>query len=131
MATLMESGINTTETLRLAERTLKNTQLKAKFAVCRQQVQQGMSLANVFKMTHFLPDIAIDILTVGENTGNLVNSLREITKMNRRDLTRALQILTGAVSTGALVFAFILVTAIALTIIFSVFGISSTLSGPK
>jgi len=128
MATLMESGINTTETLRLAERTLKNTQLKRKFAVCRQQIQEGLSLAATFKMTHFMPDIAIDILTVGENTGNLVNSLREITKMNRRDLTRSLQILTGAVSTGALVFAFVLVTAIALTIIFSVFGISTTLT---
>jgi type II secretory pathway component PulF len=128
MGTLMESGINTTETLRLAERTLKNTQLKAKFAVCRRQIQEGLSLAAAFKMTHFMPDIAIDILTVGENTGNLVNSLREITKMNRRDLTRSLQILTGAVSTGALVFAFVLVTLIALTIIFSVFGISSTLA---
>ncbi len=128
MATLMESGINTTETLRLAERTLNNTQMKAKFGICRQQVQEGVSLAGTFHETHFLPDIAIDILTVGENTGNIVNSLREITKMNRRDLTQALHILTAAISTFALIFAFLLVLAIALSIIFSVFGISNTLS---
>ena len=128
MGTLMESGINTTETLRLAERTLKNTQMRAKFTICRRQIQEGVSLASAFKQTHFLPDIATDILTVGENTGNIVNSLREITKMNRRDLTQSLHILTALISSGALIFAFLLVTIIALSIIFSVFQISNTLA---
>ena len=128
MATLMESGINTTETLRLTERTLNNTQMKAKFGICRQQVQEGVSLAGTFQETHFLPDIAIDILTVGENTGNIVNSFREITKMNHRDLSQTLHVLTAAISTFALIFAFLLVLAIALSIVFSVFGISSALS---
>ncbi len=128
MATLMESGINTTETLRLAERTLNNTQLKAKFRICRRQIQEGASLASVFRQTYFMPDIAIDILTVGENTGNIVNSLREITKMNRRDLTKTLSILTGFISSAALIFAFMLVAMIALSIIFSVFGVSKTLT---
>lgn len=128
MATLMESGINTTETLRLAERTLTNTQLRAKFRICRRQIQEGASLASVFRQTYFMPDIAIDILTVGENTGNIVNSLREITKMNRRDLTNTLSFLTGFISSAALVFAFILVAMIALSIIFSVLGISQTLT---
>ena len=75
-----------------------------------------------------MPDIAIDILTVGENTGNIVNSLREITKMNRRDLTNTLTLLTGFISSAALVFAFLLVAMIALSIIFSVLGISKTLT---
>ena len=127
MATLMESGINITETLRLAEKTLHNTQLRGKFGICRQQIQEGASLAASFRQTYFMPPIATDILTVGENTGNLVNSLREITNMNRRDLAHSLQILTGSISTGALVFAFLLVTLIALSIIFSVFSISNSL----
>ena len=128
MATLMESGINTTETLRLAERTLSNTQLKAKFRICRRQIQEGASLASVFRQTYFMPDIAIDILTVGENTGNIVNSLREITKMNRRDLTGSLTFLTNFISSAALIFAFLLVAMIALSIIFSVLNISQTLT---
>jgi general secretion pathway protein F len=75
-----------------------------------------------------MPDLALDILTVGENTGNLVNSLREITKIYRRELTRYLQILTAVISSAALIFAFILVTIIALSIIFSVFQVSNSLS---
>jgi len=128
MATLMESGINTTESLRLSEKTFTNTHLKAKFGESRQQIQQGASVAIAFNRTQFMPDLALDILTVGENTGNLVNSLREITKIYRRELTRYLQILTAVISSAALIFAFILVTIIALSIIFSVFQVSNSLS---
>ncbi len=128
MATLIESGINTTETLRLSEKSFSNTQLRAKFSESRQQIQEGASVASAFQHTDFMPDIALDILAVGENTGNLVNSLREITKIYRRELTRYLQILTAVISTGALIFAFLLVTIIALSIIFSVFQVSNTLT---
>jgi len=128
IATLMESGINTTESLRLSEKTFNNTQLKAKFSESRQQIQEGASVAIAFNRTQFMPDLALDILTVGENTGNLVNSLREITKIYRRELTHYLQILTAVISSAALIFAFILVTIIALSIIFSVFQVSNSLS---
>ena len=124
----MESGINTTESLRLSEKTFNNTQLKAKFSESRQQIQEGASVAIAFNRTQFMPDLALDILTVGENTGNLVNSLREITKIYRRELTHYLQILTAVISSAALIFAFILVTIIALSIIFSVFQVSNSLS---
>lgn len=128
MATLMESGINTTESLRLSEKTFTNTRLRAKFSESRQQIQEGTSISLAFKRTQFMPDLALDILTVGESTGNLVNSLREITKIYRRELTRYLQILTAVISSGALIFAFVLVTIIALSIIFSVFQVSNSLS---
>lgn len=127
MATLMESGINTTETLRLAERTLRNAQMRAKFRLCRRKVQEGTSLASTFRQTHFLPEMAIDILTVGENTGTIVNSLREITKANRRDLTQSLRMLTALISTGALMFAFALVTIIALSLLLSILQISHSI----
>ena len=128
MATLMDSGVNTTETMRLCHKTIQNTQMQAKFNICRRQIQEGMSMAGAFQRTHFMPDLAIDILTVGENTGNIVRGFREITKIYRRELTRSLHILTAVVSSGALIFAFVLVTLIALSIILSILQISHTLS---
>lgn len=128
MATLMDSGVNTTETMRLCHKTIQNTQMQAKFNICRRHIQEGMSMAGAFQRTHFMPDLAIDILTVGENTGNIVRGFREITKIYRRELTHSLHILTATVSSGALLFAFVLVTLIALSIILSILQISHTLS---
>ena len=128
MNTLLESGINTTEVMRLTERTLKNTSLRERFNIARTQVNEGLSIAQAFKRNHFMPDLAIDILTVGENTGNLVHSMNEITKGFRNELTTRLNLLTNLVASGALVCAFLMVALIAIGIVTSVFQVSKTLS---
>ena len=128
ISTLLESGINTTETLRLTERTVKNTKLRERFNIARGQVNEGLSIAQAFQRNQFMPDLAVDILTVGENTGNLAHSMNEITKGFRNELTARLTKLTTLVSTGALICAFILVALIAMGIVTSVFQVSRSLS---
>jgi type II secretory pathway component PulF len=128
ISTLLESGINTTETLRLTERTVKNTDLRERFNIARGQVNEGLSIAQAFQRNQFMPDLAVDILTVGENTGNLAHSMNEITKSFRNELTARLGQLTALVSTGALICAFVLVALIAMGIVTSVFQVSRTLS---
>ncbi len=128
ISTLLESGINTTETLRLTERTVKNTELRERFNTARGQVNEGLSIAQAFQRNQFMPDLAVDILTVGENTGNLAHSMSEVTKSFRNELTARLTSLTAIVSTGALLFAFTLVALIAMGIVTSVFQVSRSLS---
>jgi type II secretory pathway component PulF len=127
VSTLLESGINTTETLQLTERTIANLELRNRFRTARSEVNEGLSIAQAFRRNHFMPDIAVDILTVGEDTGNLGQSMNEVTNGFRDELTRRLSALTNIVSTGALAFAFILVALIALGIVTSVFQVSKTL----
>ena len=128
MATLLGSGVNTTETLRLVERTIPNTVLRGKFAAARKQIQEGVSMATAIKRVRYMPDLAMDVLTVGENTGNLVNSLRDINTIYRRELTQALGALTMGISTGVLLFAFVLVGVIAFAILTSVLQVSQALT---
>ena len=75
-----------------------------------------------------MPELALDVLAVGENTGNLAHSMNEITEGFRDELTTRLSRLTAFVSTGALICAFLLVALIALGIVTSVFQVSRTLS---
>lgn len=128
ISTLLESGINTTETLRLTERTIKNTHLRERFNTARTQVNEGLALAQAFKRNQFMPDLALDILAVGENTGHLGQSMDEITRGFRDELSRRLGQLTTMVSSGALLCAFIMVALIAIGIITSVFQVSKSLS---
>ena len=75
-----------------------------------------------------MPDLALDILAVGENTGHLGQSMDEITRGFRDELSRRLGQLTTLVSSGALTCAFIMVALIAIGIITSVFQVSKSLS---
>lgn len=127
MSTLMGSGVNTTETLRLVERTISNVILRGKFSLARKQIQEGVSMANAIQRVHYMPDMAMDILTVGENTGNIVNSLNDINKIYREELTKSLNFLTTATVAVALGGAIVLVAVIAISVVFSVLSVGQSL----
>jgi len=127
MSTLLGSGVNTTETLRLVERTIANLILRAKFALARKQIQEGVSMASAIQRVHYMPEMAMDILTVGENTGNIVNSLNDINQIYREELTKSLNILTTTTVAVALGGAILLVAIIAISVVFSVLSVCQSL----
>ena len=127
MGTLLGSGVNTTETLRLVERTINNRILRAKFASARKQIQEGVSMATAIQRVHYMPDIAMDILTVGENTGNIVTSLNDINHIYREELTKSLNFLTNATVAVALGGAVMLVAVIAISVVFSVLSVGQSI----
>ncbi len=127
MSTLLGSGVNTTETLRLVERTIPNLILRGKFASARKQIQEGVSMATAIQRVHYMPDLAMDILTVGENTGNIVTSLNDINKIYREELTKSLNILTNTTVAVALGGAIFLVAVIAVSVVFSVLSVGQSL----
>ena len=127
MSTLLGSGVNTTETLRLVERTIDNLILRGKFARARRQIQEGVSMATAIQRVRYMPAMAMDILTVGENTGNIVNSLNDINGIYREELTKSLNILTTATVAIALGGAILLVAIIAISVVFSVLSVGQSL----
>lgn len=127
MATLLGSGVNTTETLRLVERTIPNTILRNKFALARRQIQEGVSMAAAIQRVHYMPAMAMDILSVGENTGNIVNSLNDINRIYREELTRSLSIMTSMTVGITLAGAISLVAVIAVSVVFSVLSVGQSI----
>lgn len=127
MSTLLGSGVNTTETLRLVERTIANTILRGKFALARKQIQEGVSMATAIGRVHYMPAMAMDILSVGENTGNIVNSLNDINRIYREELTKSLNILTSLTVGITLAGAISLVAIIAISVVFSVLSVGQSI----
>ena len=128
IATLLQSGINTTETFQLTEKTIENAHLNRKFTAAKGQINEGASVTQAFRLQKFMPDVALDILSVGEDTGELAQSMANVTEGFKESLSQRLSALTTIVSSLALGFAFGLVTLIAIGIVTSVFEVSKTLS---
>ena len=127
MSTLLGSGVNTTETLRLVERTINNVILRGKFAAARKQIQEGVSMAMAIQRVHYMPDMAMDILTVGENTGNVISSLEDINAIYREELTKSLNLLTTTTVAFALGGALLLVAIIAISVVFSILSVGQSI----
>jgi type II secretory pathway component PulF len=128
-ATLLESGVNTTEALRMTEKAINNTIIQSRFAAARSLINDGASFSNSFKLHHVLPDLDLDLLAVGENTGNIAKSFREIYRNHTIELTDQFEKLTVIIAGGALGFAFLMVAVLALSIVTSVFAMANSLTG--
>jgi type II secretory pathway component PulF len=128
MCTLMESGINTSDNLRLCERTIQNRWIRSRFLTARTMIIEGASFSVAFKQNKLYPESSIDILTVGENTGHLERGLREITNSIRILLDEKLKMLTVLVSAGAMTFAFLMVAFAAVGMVLSVLEVSQTIN---
>lgn len=127
LSTLIWSGIGLTENLRLCEKTITNRFLRDRFRSARALVNEGKALPEALRKFKFLPLIQLDILEVGEKTGNLGNSMEDISNAFREQLTKRIKVMTTLVSGAALGFAFSLVALVAIAIVTSIFEVSKSI----
>ena len=128
LSTLIWSGIGLTENLRLCEKTIKNRFLRSKFRAARALVNEGKSLPESLRKFKLMPLMQLDVIEVGEKTGNLGNSMEDTSRAFRDQLTSKIKIMTTLVSGGALGFAFSLVALVAISIVTSIFQVSKSIS---
>ena len=128
METLVSSGIGLTENLRLVEKTIKNEYLRRNFHAARISVNEGKSLPDAFRHYKVMPLMQLDVLDIGEKTGNLRHSLAEIANVFRNELTLRIKRMTTVISATALGFAFALVALVAVSIVTSIFQVSKSIS---
>ena len=126
LAVLLENGVTTSEALRMTERTITHRTLRRAFHEATDRVLEGESLSVSLNKTGCFPDLVLDRLAVGESTGSLAPSLRDIARTYRDLLTRQLQTFTTMASTGVLLFAFSFVAFIAYAIVSAVFQVSAS-----
>ncbi|WP_269539671.1 type II secretion system F family protein [Cerasicoccus fimbriatus] len=124
---LLSNGVNTTESLRLAENTLQNKVLVAKYVAARTMINDGAPFSAAFRRYGLLPDLDQDILSIGENTGSLAPSFNEIYNTHAEELSKRLSILTKLIAGLALGFAFLLVFVLTLAIVMSILNMTQSI----
>lgn len=126
LAVLLENGITTAEALRLAERTVANQALRARFAEATDRVLEGEALSTALGRTGVFAPLLLDRLSVSEQTGSLAPGLKDIARTCRAELDRFLNTFTKTISGGVLIAAFGFVAFIAYAIVSAVFQVSSS-----
>jgi type II secretory pathway component PulF len=126
LAVLIENGVTTAEALRMTERVISNRTHRSAFSEATGRVLEGESLSVALARTGCFPNLVLDRLAVGENTGNVVPSLKEIARTYQKELSRSIQVFTTVVSTGVLLFAFTFVGFLGYAIFSAVFSLSAS-----
>ena len=126
LSVLLENGITTSEALRMTERQIQNRVHRAAFDEATGRVLEGEALSASLARTGCFPDLVLDQLAVGENTGNLVPSLKKIAAAYQKAIANQLNAFTKIMATVVLLGVFSFVGFIAFAIISAVFQLSSS-----
>lgn len=125
---LLENGVTTIDALRMSENVITNRKIKERFEVVRPLVADGASISGAFAQTECFPDLVLDMIGVGENTGNIVPSLKEVSRQLEGQLSNQLRVFTSVVTSGVLIAAVTFVGIVAYAIFSAVLSLSAQFS---
>ena len=126
LGVLLQNGITASDALRMTERQITNRVHRKAFTGAIERVLEGETLSSALGRTGCFPELVLDRLSVGENTGNVVPSLREIAKTYQKRISKQLDFFTKVIAGAILGFVFLFVGFIAVAMVMAVLQVSSS-----
>lgn len=90
LATLLSGGLPLVPSLETAGDSMQSRVIRAGIATATVRVRQGQSLAKSLEETQTMPDLAVEMIEVGESTGALPAMLTSVAEFYEEDVQTAL-----------------------------------------
>lgn len=104
MQTLLQSGVNLLDAIEICKLSLDNAVLEAAASKIRAEVEAGKTLGMVIANLEVFPKLAIQMISVGESTGNLDKMLEKIADFYESETENVAGVITKLIEPIILVF---------------------------
>jgi type IV pilus assembly protein PilC len=125
ISTLLAGGIPLVNSLDIAAKSVGNHAVAADLNVVAREVREGSSLAHSLQERHTFPDVAIEMVEVGESTGALAEMLNSIADFYDEENETSLTRFSNLVQPVMLVVMGIVIAALLLSLYMPLFQLSS------
>ena len=127
LKTLLANGVHVLQALRITEETVGNTVIARELAHARERVTDGTTISGPLAAGKVFPAIMTDMMTIGEQTGDMPGALAHIGRRFEGELDRNIKIFTTALEPILIVFVAGGVGFIAVSILLAVFKVSGSI----
>ena len=97
LATLLQNGVPVLTALKISEQIMPNIILREAIAMTRQQVQDGKSLAQPLANGKVFPQLMVDLVRIGEETGDVPGALGSLADTYEGELQIGLRTMTSLI----------------------------------
>ena len=94
LAAVLRGGIPLVEALNTTAGVIANSVIARRLTDARQQVIEGVSLADAFARTKIAPDMTVRMIEVGESSGDLPQMLEDVAEFYDQEVENRLNLLT-------------------------------------
>lgn len=127
LGTLLGNGVSVLPALGIVQKTIHNVVISGEVGHARERVTDGASISGPLAAGQVFPNLLIDMLAVGEETGDLAGSLKHITRRYDTELDRMVRTCTTILEPLLIVLVALIVGAIVLSLLLPVLTISNQL----
>jgi type IV pilus assembly protein PilC len=128
LATLLENGVPVLTALQITEQIVPNRIIKEAIAKTRSDVTDGKTLAQPLARSKIFPQLMVDLLKIGEDTGNVPGALHNIADTYESELSIALKVMTSLIEPIMIVVMALIVAFLLVSILSAMFAMTSNIA---
>ncbi|MDF7806079.1 type II secretion system F family protein [Pontiellaceae bacterium B12219] len=125
--TLLHNGVSILPALGIVQKTIDNVVISREIGKARERVTDGASISKPLAQGKIFPRLLIDMLAVGEETGDMAGALSHITRRYDAELDRMVKTCTTVLEPLLLVLVALIVGGIAVSLLLPVLTLTDSL----
>jgi len=127
LSTLLKNGVPVLSALKITEQVIPNVMLKEAIAVTREEVTDGKTIAQPLAKSGLFPQLMIDLLKIGEETGDVPTSLENLADTYESELSVALRVMTNMIEPIMIVCIAVFVGFLLYSVLSAMFAITANI----
>ena len=127
LSTLLQNGVPVLKALEITEQIVPNRILKQAIAKTRQEVTDGKTIAQPMGRSKVFPQLMVDLIKIGEETGDVPGSLGNLADTYESQLTIGLRVMTNMIEPIIICIMAIFVGFLLIAILSALFSITSSI----
>jgi len=128
LSTLLINGVPVLTALKITEEIIPNVIVKEAISQTREAVTDGKTIAQPLARSGLFPQLMLDLLKIGEETGDVPGALENIADTYENELTTQLRVLTNLIEPVMIICMAIGVGGLLFSILSAMFAITSSLN---
>ncbi len=127
LSTLLANGVPVLQALRITEQVISNTVIKDALAATREAVTDGKTLAQPLAKAGVFPQLMIDLIRIGEETGDVPGALMNVAETYEADLNVALRTMMGMIEPTLIVLLAVVIGGLLVGVMQAMFAITQSI----
>lgn len=127
LGTLLQNGVPVLTALKITEQVMSNVHIKEAIAKTREAVTDGKTLAQPLAQSKLFPQLMVDLVRIGEETGDVPGSLNNLADTYEGELTIALRVMSDLIGPVLIIVMALIVGFLLLSIFLPLFKMISSI----
>ncbi len=128
LSTLLENGVPVLTALKITEQIIPNVMIKDAISKTREEVTDGKTIAQPLARSKIFPQLMVDLVKIGEETGDVPGALKNIADTYENELSIALRVLTNMIEPTMIIIMAVGVGFLLLSVLSAMFAITSSIA---